>query len=113
MLDLLENPVPSSQSQIRKSSHKQLKEESKSESTNNSESLSSKQIKKAKYKAATQEALKQFNELQMVEHKLTSQTNEVMARVKNLFQPKREGMSDEEAFGTLTGDDLLGKNGLG
>jgi len=30
--------------------------------------------------------------------------------VKHLFQPN---MSDEEAFGTLTSDDLLGKNGSG
>ena len=115
MLDLLENPITSSvssgQPQVRKS--KQPKEESKNESTNNNEPLSSKQSKKAKYKAATEEALKQFNDLQMVEHKLASQTNEVMARVKHLFQPKREDMSDEEAFGTLAGDELLVKHGIG
>jgi hypothetical protein len=108
MLDLLDpiSTTPSSQ-QVRKPIQKQ-----KEEPTNNNESSSSssKQSKKAKYKAATEEALKQFNDLQMVEHKLASQTSEVMARVKNLFQPN---MSDEEAFGTLTGDDLLNKNGSG
>jgi len=102
--------VSSGQPVRSKSRHKQPKEESKHEPTTGNES---KQIKKAKYKAATEEALKRFNDLQMVEHKLASQTNEVMARVKNLFQPKREDMSDEEAFGTLAGDDLSGKNGLG
>ncbi|RIA96380.1 hypothetical protein C1645_389349 [Glomus cerebriforme] len=110
MLDLLDPNMTSTSSvssSQRKLSHKQLKEESKHESTNSSESLpSSKQSKKAKYKAATEEALKQFNDLQMVEHKLASQTNEIMARVQNLFQPN---MNDEEAFG----DDSLGKNGLG
>ncbi|CAB4409140.1 unnamed protein product [Rhizophagus irregularis] len=106
MLDLLD-PTTSSQPQTRRTSQKQ-----KEESTNSNElsSSSSKQSKKAKIKAATEEALKQFNDLQMVEHKLASQTNEVMARVKHLFQPN---MSDEEAFGTLTGDDLLNKNGSG
>lgn len=110
MLDLLDPTTTtpsSSQPQTRKLSQKQ-----KEESTNSNElsSSSSKQSKKAKFKAATEEALKQFNDLQMVEHKLASQTNEVMARVKNLFQPN---MGDEEAFGTLTGDDLLNKNGSG
>lgn len=110
MLDLLDPTTTtssSSQPQTRRTSQKQ-----KEESTNSNElsSSSSKQSKKAKIKAATEEALKQFNDLQMVEHKLASQTNEVMARVKHLFQPN---MSDEEAFGTLTGDDLLNKNGSG
>ncbi|GES77434.1 kinase-like domain-containing protein [Rhizophagus clarus] len=109
MLDLLDPTTTTSSSgqpQIRKSSQKQ-----KEEPTNSNESSSSsKQSKKAKYRAATEEALKQFNDLQMVEHKLASQTNEVMARVKNLFQPN---INDEETFGTLTGDDLLNKNGSG
>ncbi|CAG8604770.1 16690_t:CDS:10 [Funneliformis mosseae] len=101
--------VSSGQPVRSKSRHKQPKEESKHEPTTGNES---KQIKKAKYKAATEEALKRFNDLQMVEHKIASQTNEVMERMKNLFQPKRDDASDEESFSSMAGEDLSGKHGF-
>ncbi|CAI2173313.1 12212_t:CDS:10, partial [Funneliformis geosporum] len=100
--------VSSGQPVRSKSRHKQPTEDSKNEATTSNES---KQIKKAKYKAATEEALKRFNDLQMVEHKIASQTNEVMERMKNLFQPKRDDASDEESFSSIAGDDLSGKHG--
>lgn len=88
----------------RKASQKQLKDDPSSSSssstteTSSSSSLSSKQAKKNKYRAATEEALKTFNELQSVENKIASQTNEVMARMKNLFQSKRENEIDDRGL---------------
>ncbi|CAG8516761.1 9848_t:CDS:10 [Acaulospora colombiana] len=99
----------------KKSSHKQ--DHSSSSVTKDSSTeitVSAKQHKKNKYKAATEEALKQFNDLQLVESKIASQTSEVMARMKNLFQNKqphiiRDDESDEDAFGYSFDEELQNK----
>ncbi|CAG8507625.1 9467_t:CDS:10, partial [Acaulospora morrowiae] len=107
-LDQSSTTSSSSTAPRRKSSHKKSKgEPSSSSSTKDSSTettTSSKQSKKSKYKAATEEALKQFNDLQLVESKIASQTSEVMARMKNLFQNKQPNItkndeSDDDHFG--------------
>ncbi|RHZ43951.1 hypothetical protein Glove_794g2 [Diversispora epigaea] len=80
-------------------------------STTTSSSSSSSSKQRSKYKAATEEALKTFNQLQIVKNQIDSHSNEVMARMKNLLQNKKNENDDRsllfDEFGRTSNQDIL------
>ncbi|KAG9284587.1 hypothetical protein G9A89_004629 [Geosiphon pyriformis] len=102
-----------SSSQQIKSSTK-FNEDSKEETAEGNLSRQTKNQSK-RFKEAQAEVMKTFNELQVYEVRLASQTNQTLARLNSLFnsgqnQSTQENDSEEEAFGTIEDNRSSSKN---
>ncbi|CAG8526713.1 1097_t:CDS:10 [Diversispora eburnea] len=79
-----------------------------SSSSSSSQPMNSQRVAPSPHRksnTATEEALKTFNELQMVENQIDSHSNEVMARMKNLFQNKKNENDDRSLLYDESGSD--------